>query len=290
MDWFTLTLICAFTLASADAATKRWMSDSSVVEITLIRAGLAGLLLLPLVFLQPLPQLPLAFWGWMMLLVPLELLALLLYMRAIRDYPLSLTVPYLAFTPVFIILTGWVILGETVSLAGMLGILLVVLGSWLLNFDRQQYISVNTLVNPFRAILRNPGSRLMLLVAVIYSLTSAGGKAAMAWMPAQQFGAFYYACTGIAALFIFSLQNPANLRVFMRRPHFNFAIALLMAIMVVTHFMALVQVETAYMITVKRISLLFGILYGAMLFGERHLTRHLIAGGLMVAGVGLIVI
>jgi drug/metabolite transporter (DMT)-like permease len=39
---------------------------------------------------------------------------------------------------------------------------------------------------------------------------------------------------------------------------------------------------------VKRASLLFGIVYGALWFGERHLRRNLLAGTLMVAGVGLI--
>ena len=61
-----------------------------------------------------------------------------------------------------------------------------------------------------------------------------------------------------------------------------------MAIMVITHFMAIAQIEAAYMIAAKRTSLLFGMLYGAMLFGERHLGRHLVAGALMVAGVAAI--
>jgi len=42
------------------------------------------------------------------------------------------------------------------------------------------------------------------------------------------------------------------------------------------------------MIAVKRTSLLFGILYGALWFRERGLGRHLIAGLLMVAGIFLI--
>ena len=58
-----------------------------------------------------------------------------LYMRAIRESPLSLTLPYLAFTPVFNILTGYIFLGEQVSSAGMAGIVLVVCGAWLLNLD-----------------------------------------------------------------------------------------------------------------------------------------------------------
>jgi drug/metabolite transporter (DMT)-like permease len=58
-----------------------------------------------------------------------------------------------------------------------------------------------------------------------------------------------------------------------------------MALSVVTHFLALERIEVAYMIAVKRTSLLFGILYGALLFHEQRLTRHLLAGSLMLAGV-----
>ena len=39
-----------------------------------------------------------------------------------------MTLPYLAFTPVFVTLTGWAILGERVDLQGLGGIALVVAG------------------------------------------------------------------------------------------------------------------------------------------------------------------
>jgi drug/metabolite transporter (DMT)-like permease len=42
------------------------------------------------------------------------------------------------------------------------------------------------------------------------------------------------------------------------------------------------------MIAVKRTSLLFGILYGVLLFGEPGLATRLPAGALMLAGVALI--
>ena len=45
----------------------------------------------------------------------------------------------------------------------------------------------------------------------------------------------------------------------------------------------------AYMIAVKRTSLLFGMLYGAWLFSEAGLGKNLAAGLLMIAGVYLIV-
>ena len=285
MHWLTLSLICAFTLATSDAAAKHWLRQAGVWELLVIRLGLSGLLLLPWALTFDLPTLPGVFWAWLAVLLPLEIVAMLLYVRAIRDYPLSLTLPYLAFTPVFVVATGWLVLGERVSGRGLLGILLVVVGSWLLNFEQAERLTLRTVTAPFRAILVNPGSRLMLGAAAIYGLTSVGGKAAMTWMPPEQFGAFYFSLLGIGTLLLVALIRPRALRV----DRFGWLplaiVAGFMAIMVVTHFLALAEVEAAYMIAVKRTSLLFGMLYGAMLFGERHLGRHLFAGTLMVVGV-----
>lgn len=290
MHWLGLTLICALALASSDAATKRWFIQASARQITLIRLGLTGVLLLPLALSQPLPSLPPAFWGWIGMLVPLELIAMLLYMQSIRDYPLALTLPYLAFTPVLVTLTGWLLLGETVNPVGLLGILLVVFGSWVLNLPDSGRVRWRESLQPFAAILRNRGSRRMLLVAAIYSLTSAGGKAAMQWLNPIQFGAWYFVFIGTGAILLVGLTRPREFRILVRQPLASLIAAGLMAAMILTHFLALAAVEAAYMIAVKRTSLLFGMAYGALWFGERHARRHLGAGVIMVLGVALIVL
>ena len=104
---------------------------------------------------------------------------MLLYMKAIRDHPLSLTLPYLAFTPVFVILTGYLLLGERVDQAGTMGILLVVAGAWLLNQKHASWRDWRTWGTPLTAILHEPGSRMMLGAALLYSFTSAMGKGAI---------------------------------------------------------------------------------------------------------------
>ncbi len=288
MHWLTLSLVCALCLASSDAAAKHWLRAADAREIVVVRLGLSGLLLAPWVLTFELPPLPPPFWAWMALLLPLEIAAMALYAKAIRDYPLALTVPYLAFTPVLVILSGWLVLGETISERGLLGILFVVGGSWLLNFEHSDRLDRRTLLAPLRAILANPGSRMMLTSATIYAVTSVGGKAAMQWMPAAQFGAFYFTLVGGLTLLLVAVTRPRSLQVQRHGALPLLIIAGFMAAMVVTHFLALSKVEAAYMIAAKRTSLLFGMLYGAMLFGERHLGRHLLAGALMIAGVALI--
>ena len=291
MHWFSLTLISAICLAAADALCKKYFQDCSGWELLLLRFGVPGLLLLPAVIMVPMPPAPSAFWLGMALLVPLELLAMWCYMVAIRDSPLYLTLPYLAFTPVFNILTAYAMLGEQVSPQGFAGILLVVAGAYLLNLERFHLFSLRGWLAPLRAILREPGSRLMLLAASIYSLTAVYSKVVMAYVTPLSFGPFYFVVLGAVVIGCTALRQPASLaRVPRRRILPLLAVGGLMALMVVTHFLAIARVEVAYMIAVKRSSLLFGILFGALLFGERQVLRHFIAGILMVAGVGLILL
>jgi drug/metabolite transporter (DMT)-like permease len=255
-----------------------------------VRFTLPGLLLVPW-FLWQLPPWPAAgLWPWLAVALPLEILAMVLYVLAIRDSPLSLTLPYLAFTPVFTSLTGYLLLGETLSGRGFLGILLVVLGAYGLNLDQAAWARPGSWLAPIAAIGRERGSRYMLGVALIYGLTSVLGKGAMHYMPAQAFGPFYFMLLGALTLLVFASREPASIRVVQRRSWGPWLVAGLMALMVVTHFLALERVETAYMISVKRTSILFGILLGAWVIKETHLGRNLAAGMIMVAGVALIIL
>jgi len=288
--WLGLTLLCAFSLAAADTLTKRDLSGLRPAQLVVLRTSLPGLLLLPLLGWHW-PGWPAApFWAWVGVAMPLELLAMWLYMFAIRRSPLSLTLPYLAFTPVFTTAAGALLLGETVSQRGLAGILLVVLGAYGLNLDQARAGSLRSWLAPFVAIGREPGSRAMLGVALIYGLTSVLGKGAMQYLPANAFGPLYFVLLGGLALLVFGLQSPASLAPLRHPGRAGLAVGGLMAVMVTSHFLALEQVETAYMIAVKRTSILFGLIFGAWVFREAHLARNLMAAGLMVLGVALILL
>lgn len=288
MDWLALALLSAFAIASADAATKAFFADRSGVEMLVLRMGPAALMLLPVALLYPIPAVPMAFWGWIAALVPIELLAHLLYFRAIRDSPLHLTLPYLAFTPVFNIATGYLLLGETISPLGIVGVLLVGVGAYLLNIER--VFDGGGWRAPLTAVGRESGPRRMLAVAALFSLTSPMSKVAMEYATPATFGPFYFTVIGLSLLVGVLVWRPRTLAVLRHAPGRYGLVGLLMAVMIVSHFLALSRVEVAYFVSVKRISLLFGILYGAFLFNEHRLGPHLFAGALMVAGVGVILI
>ncbi len=286
MEWLTLSLLCAISTASADAATKYWLSDYAAVELVAVRFGYSAVILAPLLLILPWPDLPAPFWHWVGSMVPLEILAMWLYMKAIRDTPLYLTLPYLAFTPVIVSLTGFLLLGERVSLVGWIGILSVVIGAYLLNARSATHRAPWSA--PLRAVAYARGSRLMLAVAVLYSLTSVMGKGALQYAPPLFFAPFYSALLGLATLLLFRFVLPRPQTMHRARLPQHLTIGMLMALMILSHFAAIEHAEVAYMIAVKRTSLLFGILYGTFLFKEPNPLRHLVSGTLMVGGVLLI--
>lgn len=290
MSWLPLALLSAFSLASADACSKKFLASYTAGEMVLTRFAYSAALLAPLLYLNPLPPVPPAFWGWMAVALPLEILAMRLYMRAIRDTPLSLTLPYLAFTPVFTAVTGYLLLDERLSIQGWIGILAVVGGAYLLNLEATESAGWRAALKPLQAILHNRGSRRMLSAAIVYSLTSVIGKIELQYASALSFAAVYFVGLGMLSLALFALSAPRALSVLGRRPAIHLLIGALFTAMIITHFMALERVATAYMISVKRTSILFGVMFGVVLFGEKNLLGRLAAAAIMVSGVALIVL
>lgn len=63
----------------------------------------------------------------------LLLLSRTLYQTALAGAPLSLTVPYLSFTPAILVMIAFFFLGETPSAGGILGVCIITVGGYLLS-------------------------------------------------------------------------------------------------------------------------------------------------------------
>jgi drug/metabolite transporter (DMT)-like permease len=288
MHWFGLALLCAASVSAADVASKRLFGTHSTSEMAIVRFGLPAVLLLPLLlFESPVMPAP-GFWFWVLPAIPLEILAEALYIRALRSSPLYLCLPMLALTPFSTSLTGYLLLGEVLTAGGLAGIALLVVGAYALNIEQARISRPMTWFGPFLAIARSPGARAMVAVAAIWSLTATLSKGAMAYLPATVFAPFYVGLVGVVNLLFFGARAPQAGRRLLSTPWPVLLVAALLAVSYLAHYAALAQVETAYMIAVKRTSILFGIVWGAVLFGERRPWQHMAAGALMVVGLALL--
>jgi drug/metabolite transporter (DMT)-like permease len=279
--WFTLALATALTVATGDALTKKFFGSFSPYEMA-VAASLYSLpFLLATIFFIPVPALDGVFWRTFGILVPLDTFAFYLYMRAIKLSPLSLSVPFLSFTPVFMIGTGFFILGEVPNSWGLIGIGLVVIGSYVLHAGevRHGYLA------PLRAIFREPGSWLMLIVSLLYSVLAVLGKKAIQHSSPLFFGFFFLAALNLLTLTLFPLLAKIQWGALLRMPRKGLWVGLMLFLHVIFHSLAISMVKAVYMISVKRMSILFSVVYGWLLFKEAEISNRMLGALLMFLGV-----
>ncbi|MDY6861527.1 MAG: hypothetical protein SV062_00890 [Thermodesulfobacteriota bacterium] len=102
MSWVISSLLCGFFLAATDAVSKVAVRTSSEYLIAWVRFFYAvPFLIIFLPFIE-IPNLDPTFFFVSFLLIPLEITALILYVKAIKISLLSVTIPFLGLTPVFL--------------------------------------------------------------------------------------------------------------------------------------------------------------------------------------------
>ncbi|MEF2229676.1 MAG: DMT family transporter [Pseudodesulfovibrio sp.] len=286
MLWFTLSLGAAFFMATSAAYIKHFYSDVPPWEMALVPALFVSPLSLAALPFVDIPRLGPDFFPTFLCLMPLFAGSFLLHYRAVRLSPLSLTMPFLSFTPVFVILTGDLLLGERIGTSGIVGILLVVTGGYVLNLDSARY----GLLGPVRAIFREPGSALMLLVAAIYSLTSVGGKMLILQSSPLFAALTLFALIGPLLTLVLLIAGKVDLRIVLRRPLRGLGAGLLVFGDILCHNLAISMTTAAYMVAIKRMAGIFSVVYGRVLFKEKGILFRFLGTAIMTAGAAVIAV
>ena len=195
MTWFFLSLTAALSIAARDVSIKTF-EDLRPPEIAILELFWALPFFLLGCLLIETPHLDQTFWWTFSLSIPVNIGAYVLYLYALKISPLSLSVPFLAFTPAFMILTSFFILGETINIWGGMGIGLIVLGGYVLHFKKNQA----NMFAPFEAFLREKGSWFMLIVAILFAFAAVIGKKAMLHSSPLFFAYFFFLVFSIIVL------------------------------------------------------------------------------------------
>lgn len=302
---FLLALFCALCWAGLDISRKklgRKMTASGAV---------AGLMLLHIIFLNPVlaagsfadgdgavydtllvgyPELDWPYFAPTSLSIALNLGANFLFLRAVQISPLSLTTPYLAFTPVFTAISALIVLGQIPTTAGWIGIIIVCVGAFFMNPGDEK----DGALAPLKALWTERGSFYMLIVALLWSITPVLDKQASE-MTSPMWHAMFLA-TGVGVLFVIMRRYQDGsfrplFREFKLLP-FWLALAGLFAVMaMVLQLTSYEFIDVAYVETVKRaVGVTAAIGAGYFLFDERDIRRRLLGAVVMSVGVGLILI
>jgi len=282
--WYIISILSGFFFATADAFSKKEARRTPAIVLAWVREFYALPFLLPLLLFIEIPELKSGFWGAMALCVAIDLVTTFLYMRAIQIAPLSLTVPYLGLSPIFLLIIPAIVLGEHLSPMGIFGVVLVSIGTYTLQLDRAKY----GLFEPWLAIFKNRGSLYMSIVAVLYAVTATYGKVAIIKSSPLFMTIVYFSLLAAGFTIILLISQRDKLKALFQFPLQKLSIGSAMALMAITHFTAIGMIQVAYMISIKRLSLLFAILFGWIIFKEGKIKERLLGGIIIITGAACI--
>lgn len=284
MPWVILALLTAFFESGKDIFGKQGLRRADAIVVAWSWRFFALPFLLPMLLFIEIPTLDNQFWWALGISGGLNVLTAVLYIQAIKRTDLSLVVPMITFTPLFLLFTSPLLLGEKPGPAAIAGILLVVGGSYLLNLPQRK----KGLLEPFRALVREPGSRLMLLVAIIWSVSANVDKIGL-----QHSSPWFWAVAVNLAITL-GLFPLAARRLVRNREGWSGSLGPLVGIGFCGGLTTLCQMSAISLalvpnvIAIKRTSAVMTVLWGHFLFGETGLKNRLPGACIMVAGTILI--
>lgn len=216
----------------------------------------------------------------------INVIATILYMKALSHGDISQVMPMLSFTPLFLLVTSPIIVGEFPNLMGTIGVILVVAGSYLLNIKEKG----KGLLYPFRSLLKNSGTRYMLMVAFLYSFSSNFDKVSIQNSSIIQHLIFINAFIFISLTIIVFFKKDVKFPELNEGKNDLILMSFFMTLMLTFHMLALSMTLVAYVISLKRLSGVISVLWGYIFLKEGDIASRLSGSAVMFAGVLFIVL
>jgi len=285
MIWVLYALLTAFFESIKDIFTKKTLTHLDVYIVSWYWRFFTFVFLLPLLFFIPIPLIQEGFWKALLVSGSLNVVTTILFMKAIRDSDLSLTIPMVTFTPVFLLFTSPFIVGEMPKLLGVFGVLLIVLGSYVLNIKQRH----NGFFAPFRALYTERGPRLMLIVAFLWSITSSFDKVGVKSSSPLFWTISLNLILALLLLPFFLHRSGGHFPVVRHHLWVLLLVGFLSALASLFQMMAINLTLVTYVISIKRVSAVLSVVWGAIIFREKGFKERFIAVVIMVSGVLLII-
>ncbi len=205
-------------------------------------------------------------------------------MKAIKVSEISHVVPLIAFSPVLTVLFSAVTLGEIPTIWGLAGVIVIVLGSYVANITEDN----SGILGPLKNLKGSEGAKYMLIVTVLWTVTPIIEKTGI-----KEVNAFFWSTVTLFLLSIMYTSLALKRKSFhtLSKKYYGFIVLLgvLQGISYIAQMHAYLLTYVGYVVAIKRLSMLFSIVFGYMFFNEKNFKRRLLGGIFMVLGVLLIV-
>jgi uncharacterized membrane protein len=282
--WLTLAFLTALFTSLQDVFGKTIITRVNVYVIAWAWFFFTLPFVYAYLFVEGVPPLGAPFFTALAGSTVILIICSVCYFKAIKFSDLSVGMPMLAFTPVFLLLTSPLMVGEFPGPAGVIGIILIVAGAYVLNIHTKG----KGYLEPFKCLFREKGARYMLLVAFLYSVGANFDKIGVVHSsPIMWIAALNTVLALAVGIIMFCKTRNVTAQVRSVWPTLVL-IGLLNAIALIFQMVAIKMTLVAHLVAVKRTSVLMTSLFGIFLFKEKGMKERLLGALLMITGVFMI--
>ncbi|WP_262511388.1 EamA family transporter [Pontibacter diazotrophicus] len=285
MFGFLLAFVTALSEAFKDIFSKFNLKHVDEYTAAFSMHLVISVLLAPIVLFRGIETMSVRFLLALAASTILQLIVILLYMKAIKRSELSVTVPLVTLTPLFMLITSPILIGEFPSALGIVGIFFIVVGTYVLNIDGNK----DKPLAPFTSLITNQGSRYMFIVAFLWSITANIDKIGV-----EETSPIFWAFTKDFIILIYLLpimliKSKSPLTQLKQRAGPLFGVGLFRTLSVLSQLFAIQLILVAYVIAIKRSSALIIILFAFFFLNEKEYFKTRLIGILVIL-CGLILI
>lgn len=209
---------------------------------------------------------------------------------AIKLSPISLLAPINSFTPVFVTIIAMFTLHEIPTTQKLIGILVIVLGSYFLNIK-----DVKTgLLAPFKSLFADKGVKLAFVANFLWAITPIFQKQAI--FQTTPTVPLFASFTGIVFVtlfltpFILKKERKQVVPSIKQNIGWLIVIGFFGTLGQLAAFISFSQTNVGYAVAIFRLSTLFTILFGAIFFKEKRIYERLLGSIIMILGTLLLVL
>lgn len=221
---------------------------------------------------------PVIWWAFFKALIisgTINVTATILLLKAYKMTDISLASPLSSLTPIFLIFVSPVLLGEYLNIYGYVWILFSVIWSYILHMTESE----KGFFKPFQLLFTNRGSQYMIFVAFLWSISNiydkiwAQNSSSLWWLIAIK-----GANMGVFFLFLIFQKKEFEIR---KKVFPLFLLSFIGTIGLFFQMEALLLMPVLYVVSIKRLSSVFSVLWGMIFLKEKHIKYRLLGSLIM---------
>jgi len=286
MNWFIYILISAIFFTVSIIFKKKSLKNYHAMEFLSIYKIFQLLFILIFLIWFVDFKLPINFIGIFYLIAFVHSIGLIYITKSYRHKGVSVVSPFLNLSSFFVLILAYFILGERISVQQILGVAVLLIGSYLLQ-------STENLKKYIKTYWKHNYLFYTIFAVLLLAIASIGDKYSLNFVAPITALCFIWAFTVMnILLFHFAFYNGLkDIKKSFKKPWKTVLIsAFAMMISNVTYYLAISQALISLVMPIKRLSTLFDTLIGGELFHEKKLIQKFLACIIMIIGTILIVI